>query len=117
MSGTQLTAAILVVSTTAFKDPSTDLAGTALQGIFAEFGGGQWMVVETRIVPDDVLQIQRQVLLWADNAAPVNLIITTGGTGFAVADNTPEAVAAPAPQAGAGARARDASSVPRHHAV
>ncbi|KAH6632010.1 MoaB/Mog domain-containing protein [Chaetomium tenue] len=89
---TSLKAAILVVSTTAAKDPSTDAAEAALRDVFEQDGGGRWDVVETKIVSDVVTQIQRQITLWTDAAEPANLVITTGGTGFAVADHTPEAV-------------------------
>ncbi len=94
MSEPLLRAAILVVSTTASKDPSTDAADATLRGVFETDGGGRWEVTNTTIVPDVVLQIQHHIMQWADAADAVNLIITTGGTGFAVADNTPEAVAA-----------------------
>lgn len=85
-----LKAAVLVVSTTASKDPSTDAAGDALRSVFEQDGAGRWQVIETKIVPDSVALIQRQLMLWADSADPVNLIVTTGGTGFAVSDQTPE---------------------------
>ncbi|KAL2160430.1 hypothetical protein VTH06DRAFT_1603 [Thermothelomyces fergusii] len=87
-----LKAAILVVSTTAAKDPSTDAADAALRQVFEQDGAGRWDVVDTKIVSDVATQIQRQITLWTDAADPVNLVITTGGTGFAVADHTPEAV-------------------------
>ncbi|KUI68565.1 Gephyrin [Cytospora mali] len=89
-----LKAAILVVSTTAAKDPATDAAEETLRSVFDQDGGGRWQVVETRIVPDSVTQIQRQIMSWADSADKYHLIITTGGTGFAVSDETPEAVSA-----------------------
>ncbi|KAK4134110.1 hypothetical protein BT67DRAFT_402942 [Trichocladium antarcticum] len=89
---TPLKAAILVVSTTAAKDPSTDAADAALRDVFAQDGGAHWAVAESRIVSDVTVDIQRQITLWADAADPVNLVVTTGGTGFAVVDNTPEAV-------------------------
>ncbi len=91
MSKPVLTAAILVVSTTASKDPSADTSGRTLKNIFKEEGAGQWTVVETKIVGDVVLDIQRVVTQWTDQELPVNLIVTTGGTGFATFDNTPEA--------------------------
>lgn len=87
-----LKAAILVVSTTAAQDPSTDAAEATLREVFAQDGGDRWAVVESKIVGDVTTEIQRQIMLWTDTADPVNLVITTGGTGFAVADHTPEAV-------------------------
>ncbi|KAK3901607.1 Gephyrin [Staphylotrichum tortipilum] len=87
-----LKAAILVVSTTAANDPSTDAADAALRDVFEVDGGGRWQVADTKIVADVTADIQRKIMLWTDGADPVNLVITTGGTGFAIADNTPEAV-------------------------
>lgn len=91
MSKPGLTATILVVSTTASKDPSSDISGGILQEVFRQEGAGKWTVVETKIVGDVVLDIQRTVMQWTDQDTPVNLVVTTGGTGFAVFDNTPEA--------------------------
>ncbi len=86
-----LKAAILIVSTTASKDPSTDSSGVILKDVFEqEGGGGKWEVVNTKIVGDEVLDIQRSIMNWADREDGVNLIVSTGGTGFAVHDSTPE---------------------------
>lgn len=85
-----LKAAILVVSTTAAQDPATDAAEETLRSVFEQDGGGRWQIVETKIVPDSVSQIQRQVMMWADDIDQLHLIVTTGGTGFAVSDQTPE---------------------------
>jgi len=92
MSQPTLKAAILVISTTASKDPSADASGGILKDVFEKEGAGQWEVVETKIVGDDVLEIQRSITGWTDQENHVNVIITTGGTGFAISDNTPEAV-------------------------
>ncbi|KAJ0290577.1 hypothetical protein Brms1b_009724 [Colletotrichum noveboracense] len=93
---TPLKVAILIVSTTASKDPSTDKSELVLKDVIEQEGGGKWVVTDSKIVPDLVPQIQRQIMLWADVGLEdgANLILTTGGTGFAVSDGTPEAVSA-----------------------
>ncbi|GJC94187.1 molybdenum cofactor synthesis domain-containing protein [Colletotrichum higginsianum] len=92
MTDAPLKVAILIVSTTASKDPSTDKSELVLRDVIENEGSGKWKVTETKIVQDHVPQIQRQIMLWADLGPieGVNLILTTGGTGFAVSDNTPE---------------------------
>lgn len=83
--------ALLIVSTTAAKDPSTDSSRVALSNVIEKEGGGKWELVDTKIVSDGLVQIQDQIMQWADAAAEaVHLILTTGGTGFATSDNTPE---------------------------
>lgn len=90
MSNTKLRATVLIISETASQDPSTDKCGPILQDVFKEDGGDQWEVVETKIVPDSVLDVQRYIQQCADDGDSVNLIVTSGGTGFATKDNTPE---------------------------
>ena len=85
-----LKAAILIVSTTAAKDPSADASSSVLRDVFASEGDGKWKVAAEHIVADDAVQIQKQIMLWTDGPEPLNLIITTGGTGFALSDTTPE---------------------------
>lgn len=89
MSATmKLRASIVIISETAYKDPSTDKCVPALQDVFDDQGSDKWEVAQTRIVSDDVLMIQRAIL--QDCEAKINLIITSGGTGFATKDVTPE---------------------------
>jgi len=83
-------AAILVVSTSASKDPSADSSAGILKDVFEREGGGKWQVTDTKIVGDVVLDIQRSVMGWTDREDAVNVIVSTGGTGFAVYDSTPE---------------------------
>lgn len=81
---------ILVISETASKDPSTDRCIPALQDVVDQDGGDQWEIVATKTVPDNVSEIQKAVTQWTDTDAPLNLVLTSGGTGFAKKDNTPE---------------------------
>ncbi len=83
-----LTAVILIVSTTAAKEPSTDATAPILKEVID--GAGKWSVVGQAIVSDDVSAIQQQIMQWTDGPDAPNLIVTTGGTGFAIADGTPE---------------------------
>ncbi|KAJ9602610.1 hypothetical protein H2200_012803 [Cladophialophora chaetospira] len=90
--------AILVISDTAASDPSTDKAIPTLREVFSVEGAGKWTEPLTAIVSDDVIEIQRAIRSWTDvedessNGGIVNLVITTGGTGFARRDFTPEAI-------------------------
>ncbi|CAG8901443.1 unnamed protein product [Penicillium nalgiovense] len=87
---TKLKAAILIVSDTASEDPASDKVIDALRPILA--AEGKWEPPAFRIVPDDVFQIQQSIYDWADSPNWYNLILLSGGTGFAIKDNTPEAV-------------------------
>lgn len=87
---TPLTATILIVSTTAALHLSTDGAGTVLRDVFNVDGAGKWTVTDQKIVSDNVIDIQKQIMQWTDGPDAPNVILTTGGTGFAVSDCTPE---------------------------
>lgn len=89
-TNSKLKAAILVVSETASQDPLTDKCIPTLKDVFSSSGNDQWDVAETEIVPDNVLAIQKTIRRWADGSDPINLILSSGGTGFAIKDVTPE---------------------------
>ena len=89
-SSPKLKAAILIVSDTVSKDPSADKCIPILKEVFRDLGNDQWDVSQIEIVPDSVLAIQTTVRKWTDGEHPVNLILTSGGTGFATKDVTPE---------------------------
>ena len=76
------------MSDTASRDPSTDRSGPVLKEIFLQ-QPDVWSVHAVEIVPDDIPKIQEQVKSWTDTAF-LNLVITAGGTGFAIRDVTPE---------------------------
>jgi len=92
MDKSKLKATVLIISDTAYQEPSTDKTGDILANVFETEGGGQWTASHREIVPDDVLAIQRAVTKYCDGEDFVNFLVTTGGTGFAVKDNTPEAI-------------------------
>lgn len=68
------------------------------------------------LVPDDTSAIARRLVAWADGAV-ADLILTTGGTGLAARDVTPEATRAvlerEAPGLAEHLRARSAATFPR----
>ncbi|HSQ16730.1 MAG TPA: MogA/MoaB family molybdenum cofactor biosynthesis protein [Anaerolineales bacterium] len=82
--------AILTVSDRSWRGERADASGPALvQAVIAQ----GWQVVETRILPDDQPKLTAQLIQWADSGA-VDVILTTGGTGFSRRDVTPEATIA-----------------------
>ena len=85
----KLRPAVLIVSDTASANPSSDRVGETLAASLLT-GSNTWEQPTIKIVPDQVLEIQRTVCDWADGPDSFNLIITSGGTGFALTDNTPE---------------------------
>lgn len=90
MTHNTLRPAILIVSDTASENPSTDKSINALSSLLTAEGQTTWDQPTTKIVPDNALEIQRAVCDWTDGPDWFNLILLSGGTGFAVRDNTPE---------------------------
>lgn len=78
--------AILTVSDSACADTRQDTSGPALRQRCEEAG---WLVKATAVVPDDQESIAVRLKAWADSG-DVSLILTTGGTGVAARDVTPE---------------------------
>ena len=90
MGDARLRPAVLVVSDTASNDASADKAGPVLTDTFSADGGDQWCPPVVKIVPDSIIEIQQTIRQWSDNERYFNLVVTTGGTGFAIKDVTPE---------------------------
>lgn len=91
MAQPKLNAAILIVSDTASADPTTDRCTPVLRDVFSKQSA--WTTADAQIVPDDTARIQEVVKKWTDRGDKdevVNCVVTSGGTGFAVKDNTPE---------------------------
>ena len=78
--------AVLTISDT--RDETNDKSGALLAERLVTAGH---RLVEKEIVPDDVAAIRAKVQEWVASPA-VDIILTTGGTGFAPRDVTPEAI-------------------------
>jgi molybdopterin adenylyltransferase len=81
---------ILTVSDRSFRGERDDLSGPTLEAKIKNQG---WEVVHVSIVPDDLETIKKMLSSWTDSSDQ-DVILTTGGTGFAPRDVTPEATLA-----------------------
>ena len=84
------TAAVITVSDKGYIGQREDTSGPNLCRILKEKG---YELVHTSIVPDDNEMIQAELIKCCDELK-INLILTTGGTGFSPRDITPEATMA-----------------------
>jgi molybdenum cofactor synthesis domain-containing protein len=82
-------AAVLTVSDRSAAGEREDASGPLLAGLLEEEG---WEVSDRRVVPDDVPAIVAALTELA--ATGVALLLTTGGTGLAARDVTPDATRA-----------------------
>ncbi len=82
-----MTVGIITISDRATRGEYEDLGGPALK---AEAEGRGWTVVAEVLVPDEVEKIQAAVQ--SLGAQGCGLVLTTGGTGIAPRDVTPEAI-------------------------
>ena len=83
-------AAVVTVSDRSFRGERPDGGGPLVAEILKSAG---YEVIRTAIVPDEQPQIQ-QILTEIAGSGAAELIVTTGGTGFAPRDVTPEATIA-----------------------
>jgi molybdenum cofactor synthesis domain-containing protein len=79
-------AAILTISDSAVAGTRADSSGPALAARATELG---WTIAATGLEPDDEAAIGAKLVEWSD--AGYAVILTTGGTGLAARDVTPEA--------------------------
>jgi molybdopterin adenylyltransferase len=78
---------ILTVSDRSAQGLREDTSGPALVEVIISQA---WRVIKTAIVPDDREQISQTLTAWCDSQE-LDIILTTGGTGFSPRDQTPEA--------------------------
>ena len=83
-------AAVLTVCDRCFRGERPDSAGPLEAELLKDAG---YQVVQTAIVPDEQPRIE-QILREIAGAGSVQLLLTTGGTGFSPRDVTPEATLA-----------------------
>lgn len=83
-------AAVLTVSDRSFRGERPDGGGPLVAELLKDAG---YEVTERAIVPDEQPQIEAALCRMAD-AGDIQLLVTTGGTGFAPRDVTPEATMA-----------------------
>jgi molybdopterin adenylyltransferase len=83
----QMQVGIITISDRASRGLYDDLGGPALRQAATGYG---WTVVGDALVPDEKRDIQRAIRELINKGC--NLVLTTGGTGVALRDVTPEAV-------------------------
>ncbi|MEW6211595.1 MAG: MogA/MoaB family molybdenum cofactor biosynthesis protein [Acidobacteriota bacterium] len=86
----KIVAAVLTISDSCSLGERIDKSGPAVRAEVEKLGGE---VVAQEIISDDRDLISSRLRSLADGGE-INLILTTGGTGFAPRDNTPEATRA-----------------------
>lgn len=82
-----ITIGIITASDKGSKGERVDTSGPLIEEILKELGG---VVKEYAIVPDERQQLAEKMIYMAD-VLKLDLIFTTGGTGFSPRDVTPEA--------------------------
>ena len=85
----QITVGIITISDRASAGEYQDLGGPALKKAADDLG---WQVQAEAVISDDIGKIQETLRSFSDQGC--GLILTTGGTGIAARDVTPEAVRA-----------------------
>lgn len=90
MGNPSIRVSILTISDRSFRGEREDLSGPALIEAIQQLG---WEIVQTGLVPDEKEAISGWLIQVCDSGT-TDLILTTGGTGFAPRDVTPEATRA-----------------------
>ena len=81
---------ILTLSDRSSRGERADASGPALADLIR---AQNWLVAEQQILPDEESAIRAALIDWADSGR-FDIILTTGGTGFAPRDVTPESTRA-----------------------
>src|SRR5262245_9136706 len=90
-AGAPIKVGILTCSDRGARGERADVSGTTIHNLVVDRLGGR--VAQYKVVPDDRAAIEATLVDWVDDQR-LDLILTTGGTGFAPRDVTPEATRA-----------------------
>jgi len=80
----------IVVTVSDSRSETDDVSGVTLAGLLQEIGAE----IVDKIIVSDEFEDLRNTLYSLTEREDANLVVTTGGTGFAPRDNTPEATRA-----------------------
>lgn len=83
-------AAVITVSDKGARGERVDESGPAAKEMLAQAG---YEVVETLIIPDEPEELKTELIRLVDEVR-ADLVVTSGGTGFSMRDQTPEATLA-----------------------
>ena len=84
-----ITVGVITISDRASQGEYDDLGGPAVREAAIRYG---WQVLAEAIVPDEITRIQEAIRSFSSQGC--GLVLTTGGTGVAERDTTPEAIRA-----------------------
>lgn len=79
---------ILTVSDRSARGERPDLSGPAIEEVIVDQG---WIVDRMEIIADELSDVVQVLAAWSDSG-DLDIILTTGGTGFSPRDITPEAM-------------------------
>lgn len=79
--------AVLTISDRSARGEREDRSGPRIQEIALQQG---WEVIASDIIADEQAEIEERLASWCDSGE-IDLVLTTGGTGFSPRDLTPEA--------------------------
>lgn len=79
---------ILTVSDRSARGERPDLSGPAIEEVIVDQG---WIVDRIEIIADELSDVVQVLAAWSDSG-DLDIILTTGGTGFSPRDITPEAL-------------------------
>lgn len=84
-------AGVLTLSDKGYRGEREDVSGETVKSMIKRIGCS---AVKYEVLPDDIERIKETLISWSLPVEGIDVIFTTGGTGFSKRDVTPEATAA-----------------------